>query len=201
MLRGSEMSSSLFPKHLPNYVWEVLGLTFKRFFSISGTQWAGAFAFNAFFSLFPLTILLVTIASVFVDRNIAGKEIISYIESYFRTGGEIERHVFDTLSGVINMRKQAGTVAFLILVWTASQSFLTLIFAINCAWGVKTYNWWRLPLKGMLLLGITACAVLFGMVAPVLVNIANNFSSWFYAFGSFFITLLVVFLFYWVAPL
>jgi hypothetical protein len=41
---------------------------------IDGAQWAAAFAFHAFFSLFPMMVLLVTIASYFVDGDRAGKE-------------------------------------------------------------------------------------------------------------------------------
>jgi len=39
-------------------VWAISCLAGKKFFRIDGAQWAGAFAFNAFFSLFPLIVLL-----------------------------------------------------------------------------------------------------------------------------------------------
>jgi len=39
---------------------------------------AEAFAFNAFFSLFPLMVLLVTIPSFVVDGERAGKEVIAH---------------------------------------------------------------------------------------------------------------------------
>jgi uncharacterized BrkB/YihY/UPF0761 family membrane protein len=41
-------------------VWAILWLAVKSFLRIDGAHWAGAFAFHAFFSLFPLMILLVT---------------------------------------------------------------------------------------------------------------------------------------------
>jgi len=112
---------------------------------------------------------------------------------------------------VIKARQQAGAVAFLILVWTARQCFTTLICATNSAWGTTVYNWWRLPLKSLMLLGITTGAVLLGMAVPVLMRMANgwlfpvhDFRSWVYGLGSFFISSLVVFfslsLFYRLAP-
>ncbi len=178
---------------------------------IDGAQWAGAFAFNAFFSLFPLMVLLVTIASFFVDRDRAGKEVIAYVESYVPISGEMQRHIFDTIAGVIKAREQAGAVAVLILVWTAIQCFTTLICATNRAWGTAVYSWWRLPLKSLLLLGITAGSVLLGMAVPVLMRMTggwlfpvHGFRSWAYDLGSFCIPLLVVFfslgLFYRLAP-
>jgi YihY family inner membrane protein len=192
-------------------VWAILCLAVKKFLRIDGAQWAGAFAFNAFFSLFPLIVLLVTIASHFVDRDRAGIEVIAYMEGYVPISGEMQRHVFDTLAGVIQAREQAGAVAFLILVWAALQCFTTLICATNRAWGTAVHNWWRLPLKSLVLLGITAGAVLLGMAVPVLIRMAkvwlfpvHDFRSWVYGLGNFFIPLLVVFfglsLFYRLAP-
>ena len=192
-------------------VWAILCLAVKKFLRIDGAQWAGAFAFHAFFSLFPLIILFVTSASVFVDRDRAGKEIIAYIESYVPIGSEEQSYIFDTVAGVVEERGQAGAVAFLILVWVSIQSFITLICATNRAWGTAVYNWWRLPLKSLVLFGITAGAVLLGMAVPMLMRIAriwlfieNDFHSWVYTLGSFFIPLLVVFLslslFYRLAP-
>jgi len=192
-------------------VWAILCLAVKTFLRIDGAQWAGAFAFNAFFSLLPLMILLVTIASSFVDRDRAGTEVVAYMESYVPISGEMQRYIFDAIGGVITAREQAGAVAFLILVWAALQCFTTLICATNRAWGTEVYNWWRLPLKSLVLLGVTAGAVLLGMAAPVLAKMAkdwlfpvNDFRSWVYALGSFVIPLLVVFfglsLFYRLAP-
>jgi uncharacterized BrkB/YihY/UPF0761 family membrane protein len=126
--------------------WTIPGLAAKKFLQIDGTQWAGAFAFNAFFSLFPLMILLVTIVSSFVDKDIAGKAVIAYMESYVPISGEMQHLIFNGIAGVINSREQAGLVALLALVWTAIQCFTTLIVATNRAWGAEVYNWWRLPL-------------------------------------------------------
>jgi len=203
--------NSIRPGQRARRVWAILCLTVKKFSRINGAQWAGAFAFNAFFSLFPLMVLLVTIASCFVDRDRAGKEVIGYIETYVPISGEMQRHIFDTISGVIKAREQASTVAFLILIWAALQCFTTLICATNRAWGTTVHNWWRLPLKSLVLLGSTTGAVLLGMAVPVLMRMAEgwlfpgyNLRSWVYGLASFFIPLLVVFfslsLFYRLAP-
>jgi Ca2+-transporting ATPase len=191
--------------------WAILGYGVQQFLRIDGAQWAGAFAFNAFFSLFPLIVLSVTIASAFVDRDRAGKEIISYMESYLPITGEMQHYIFDTIVGVINAREQAGVVALMMLVWAALQCFITLIFAINRAWSTAAYNWWRLPLKSLVLLGITAGAVLLGIAVPMLMRMAkgwlfprHEFHSWVYGLGGLFIPFLIMFLglslFYRLAP-
>jgi YihY family inner membrane protein len=210
-LRGAPLSKPRGLGEETRRLWEILCLATNKFFRIDGAQWAGAFAFNAFFSLFPLVILSVTIASAFIDRDRAGQEIIAYMESYIPITGEMQRHIFQTISGVIKARRQAGAVALLIMVWVALQSFTTLICATNRAWGIAEYKWWRLPLKSLIFLTVTVCMVLLGIGVPVLVTIAkdwffpvNDLSSWVYAMVSFFIPLLVVFislsLFYSLAP-
>ncbi len=189
----------------------ILCLAIKKFLRIDGAQWAGAFAFNAFFSLFPLMVLLVTVASSFVDRDRAGKAVIACAETYIPISGEMQRQIFGILAGVIKARQQAGAVASLILVWAALQCFTTLICATNRAWGTPVHNWWRLPLKSLVLLGITAGAVLLGVAAPLLLRMAkgwlppaHDFRSSVYGLGSFLIPLWVAFfglcLFYRLAP-
>ncbi|MGB3226001.1 MAG: YihY/virulence factor BrkB family protein [Desulforhopalus sp.] len=189
----------------------ILGLAFKKFLLIDGTQRAGAFAFNAFFSLFPLMILFVTFVSSFIDRNIAAAEVIAYIESFVPITGEMQDYIFTVISGVINSREKATTIASLVLVWTAIQCFTTLIVATNRAWGSEVYNWWRLPLKSLTLFGTTAGSILFGMAVPVMIRMTrgwlfpmHDFRSWVYDLGSFFIPLVVVFfglcLFYRFTP-
>jgi Ca2+-transporting ATPase len=191
--------------------WAALGLAGKKFADIDGVQLAGAFAFNAFFSLFPLMILLVTVVSTFVDREIAGKEVIAAMEGYVPISGEMQQYIFSAIAGVINARDKASMFASLALAWTALQCFATLIVAINRAWGSAVYNWWRLPLKSLVLLGSTAGAVLLGMAVPVLMRVAKSwlfplydYRSWVYDLVSFFIPSVVVFfgllLFYRFAP-
>lgn len=191
--------------------WTIFRLAGRKFLRIDGTEWAGAFAFNAFFSLFPLMVLLVTIASAFIDRAQAATEVIAYAETFVPLSGDMQAYIFDTVAGVIKERGQAGAIAFLILVWVTLQCFTTLISATNHAWGTEGYSWWRLPLKSLVLLGITAGAVLFSIGAPMLAQMArdwlfpmNDFRSWVYTLLNFFIPLLVLFfglsLFYRLAP-
>jgi YihY family inner membrane protein len=192
-------------------VWAIVRLAGTKFYQMDGTRWGGAFAFNAFFSLFPLIVLLVTVASFFVDRERAGNEVIAYLESHVPISGELQRQILDTIAGVVKARERAGAFATLMLVWAALQCFVTLISATNRAWGIAGYNWWRLPLRSLILLGSTTGAVLLGLAAPVLLRMAKGWllpastgGAWLYGLASFLIPSLVVFLglslFYRLAP-
>lgn len=198
-------------EHSARRVWAVTYNAAKRFLRIDGTHWADSLAFNALFSLFPLIILFVTLASFFVDRESAGRALVTYVEGYVPLDGEMQSRIFGAIAGVIQARKRAGLVALLILIWAALQCFTTLVRVTNRAWGDEAYNWWRLPLRGMALLGVTAGAVLLGMAAPALAGVGKSWifpayelSSWVYALWGFVVPLLLLFLgltlFYRLAP-
>jgi Ca2+-transporting ATPase len=191
--------------------WAILSHAGRTFSRIDGAQWAGAFAFNAFFSLIPLVVLLVTVASYFVDRDRAGNEVIAYLEGHLPMSGEIKAQIVDTFGGVVSAREGVGAIAFLMLMWAAVQCFITLILATNRAWNLEGYNWWRLPLKSLIVLGTTAGAIFAGLAVPALVRITkvwllptHDFGSWVYGLGGFLIPSFVVFfglsLFYRLAP-
>jgi YihY family inner membrane protein len=193
------------------WVWATLRRAGGVFSRIDGTQWAGAFAFNAFFSLLPLVVLLVTVASYFVDRDQAGTAVIAYLESHVPMSGTMREQIVDTIAGVVSAREGVGAIAFLMLMWSAIQCFTTLICATNRAWGLEGYNWWRLPLTSLMVLGTTAGAVLVGLAVPVLVRITKvwllptyDFGSWVYGLGGILVPSLAVFLglslFYRLAP-
>jgi Ca2+-transporting ATPase len=113
--------------------WVTLLLAKKKFSQIDGNEWAGAFAFNAFFSLFPLIVLSVTIASAFIDRDHAGAEVIAYVETYVPISGDMQSYIFTTDAGVVKAPGKTGLIAFLMLVWAAMQFFSSLICATNRA--------------------------------------------------------------------
>ncbi len=190
-----------------------MSLSVRIFLQTDGAQSAGAFAYYAFFSLFPLIILFVTIASLFIDRGRAGIEVVAYVETYIPISGEMQSYIFDTITGVINTRKQASVTAFLMLIWSAMQFFNTLICATNRAWGVELSNWWRSPLKSLFFLAIMVCVVLFGVAMPVIAAMTKEwlwlfpfsaFSTWLHALLLYFIPSSVVFvsisLLYRLAP-
>lgn len=193
------------------HVWTVTRRAVKKFFHIDGLLWAGAFSFNAFLSLFPVLILLVTIASYFIDRNRVVAGIVDYLQNYVPISGEMQGYVFDTIAGVIKARGPASAIAFILMTWVASQCFSTLIRAANRAWGTSVRSWWHLPVKSMILLGLVAVTAFAGSTVSVAAAMAKewfpfayDFQARLYGLAINIIPLLVVFLslvlFYRFAP-
>ena len=192
-------------------IWTVLRLATDRFFLIDGAQRAGAFAYNAFFSLFPLIILFVTIASAFISYDTAARAVIGYVKQYVPLSGETQRYIFDTIAGVVRARSKASAAAFLMLLWAAPQFFTTLITAANRAWGTKAASWWHQPLKSGLLLGLLVCALLLSQGLSILAKVSHSrlsrvfhYLPWIYKAGALLIPWTIVFIslavFYKLAP-
>ncbi len=157
-----------------HHVRAVLFLTADRFQKIDGQERAAAFAYYAFFALFPLLVLLVTVASAGLDQEHAGEDAIRYVESYLPISGVLQNHISATVEGVIKHGTRAGGLALIMLVWVAIQGFTTLIHTTNRAWGSESHNWWRLPLRSLVVLGIMTGAVVLGMTLPVLAKAAQR---------------------------
>lgn len=75
-----------------------------------------------------------------------------------------------------------------------------LIRTTNRLWHSPTYNWWRLPLKSLALLGITVSAVLIGILLPWVARMSREwlaaklgFQGWMFAMIFQFIPWLVLF--------
>ncbi len=195
---------------LARRLFDTLRLTVQKFMRIDGEQRAAAFAYSAFFALFPLVVLFVTAASYFADRGEAAGVVITYVEKFVPLSEEMQHYVFDTLSRVINSRGKASAVALLMLVWVSVQFFTTLIQAANRAWGTTGRHWWKIPLKSLALLVILIVAVLAGIGAPLMGKMAGGllttgvFLPRAYRLGLFFVPWIIVFLslafFYRLAP-
>lgn len=143
-----------------------LRLTIDKFSDIDGTQRAAAFAYYAFFSLFPLIVVLVTVGSLFIDRSVAASRVIGYVENHVPLDVGMKHDLFDTITGVVEARKRAGASALLVVIYGASQFLEALIRAVNRAWGTEMHKWWRMPLQGLLSVGIMVSALLLSIVVP-----------------------------------
>ena len=180
-------------------IFPTLRLAARKFIDIDGGQRASAFAYNAFFALFPLIVLFVTAASYFTGQEKAAGVVITFVEKFIPLNGEMQHYVFDTISRVIDSRGSAGTVALLMLVWLATQFFTTIIQASNRAWGTTGSNWWKLPLKSLALLATLIVGVLVGISAPLIGRMAGGLIPavvllrWAYRLGLLFVPWVIVF--------
>jgi len=155
--------------------WRTIKRAWARWTEADGNQGAAAFAYYLLLSFLPLVILLVTAGSLFVERDVATQAVVQWAKNYVPLTGEQEHSAVATISGMLAARGQISLVAIPFLLWSALQFLSVLIRSTNRLWHSPTYNWWKLPLKSLALLGITVSAVLIGILLP---GMARMFREW-----------------------
>jgi len=160
-------------------IWTNLVRAISRYSEVNGEQCAASFAYYAFFSLFPLILLVVAIGTLFVsDREQAARQLVIQIEAYTPLQQSDRDVVMNTVEGVIRHGWGAGILGFLTLVWSSLRFFQALVLGINRAWGAKDYDWWRLPLRNLLMIAIVLSAVLLGVLAPLVLTKTLELIRW-----------------------
>jgi Ca2+-transporting ATPase len=171
-----------FRRTLPNLyrAWQrggaVLWRALVKYDETDGEQRAASFAYYAFFSLFPLILLLIAVGTTFLgSQDLAAKEIIGYVGTFIPIETTEANVIIDTINGVVRSRSSAGLISFGALAWSALRFFQALVRGVNKAWGTKEYNWWRLPIKNLFMAAILGSALFLGIFAPAVVDQVERF--------------------------
>jgi len=150
---------------------QIIAEAFQRYGRIDGEQCAASFAYYAFFSLFPLILLLVVVGTFFVpDRLQAAGQVVRQVQEYVPLQAKDKAVLVDTIDHAIQNGWRAGIFGILALIWSALRFFQALVIGVNRAWGFKDYNWWKLPLKNLFMIGILISALVLGLLAPLIFN-------------------------------
>src|SRR5258708_39873004 len=132
-----------------------VGRPIQTYGAINGEQCAASFADCAFFSLFPLILLCVAIATLFVrDRQQPAIEILTQIDQYLPLQDSDRVLLLKTVQGVIEHGLGAGIFGFLVLTSSSSRFPQALIIGVNRSWELADYDSWRLPLNNLLMIRI-----------------------------------------------
>jgi YihY family inner membrane protein len=141
-----------------------------KFFNIDGEQRAAAFAYYAFFALFPLILLFVILGSQIWDHATVVNYIIDNVGQYLPFNAT-DRHTVDAaIRTIVDARGSVSTLAMLGLVWSASRFFHSMVRGVNGAWDTIEYPWWQLPLHSLMLLALVASALFIGMLVPLVLE-------------------------------
>ena len=185
-----------------------LGRAIQRYGLIDGEQCAASFAYYAFFSLFPLILLFVAMATLFVqDREATAADILIQVDQYLPLQESDRGLLLHTVQGVIEHGFGAGLLGVVILTWSSLRFSQALVIGVNRAWGLGDYNWWKLPMKNLLMIGIVISAIALGLVAPFAFDRLAELFGWgnvvTHLFGALLPILLLFYsllLFYILAP-
>jgi len=157
-----------------SHAWRLIRQASARWAEVDGGQCSAAFAFYLLLSLFPLVVVLVTAGSLFVEREVATREIVALVHRLVPLTGEQQRGAISQIRGVMEAHGKASLFAFPLLIWGALRFLRALIRTTNRIWHSPDYEWWKVPLKSLGLLGITVSAVLGGILIPVVARLMQT---------------------------
>ncbi len=129
---------------------------------------AQAVAFNALFALFPLVVLILTVASFIYPM--AETRVLTFFDAFSPT---LHEFVAANLQSYIYGRGISSLIALGVLVWSGKNLFMGLAYALDRALGVPKGR----PLihniaLSIVMLPVMALFLMIAMVLPVILSIA-----------------------------
>lgn len=149
-------------------------LAWDRWSEEDGDLRAASFAYYLLLSILPLTILLLMAGSLFVEREVATQALVNLVNHYTPLTSEQESTAMAAIREWLQARGQISLATIPLLLWSGLKFLRTLIRTTNRIWHSRSYSWWRLPLKSLSLLGITASALLIGILLPGLARLVRQ---------------------------
>ena len=140
--------------------------TCRRWTDADGEQGAAALAYYLLVSLLPFLIILVAAGALVFPRDVVAQSVVQLINRFTPLTAEQERAGETAIRGILDRHDAINVAAFTLMTLGAVQFLRTLIRTTNRIWRSPAYSWWRLPLKSLTLLGVSAGVVLVGILLP-----------------------------------
>ena len=152
-------------------VWKIFVRTVCKYNETDGELRAASFAYYAFFALFPLLLLFISLGTLIMgNKDMVSSQVIGFVNPYIPVGPHEQNVVELAINGWLKTRVKSGAVALLILAWSSLRFFQALVHGVNRAWGTREYAWWHLPLANLGMVAILGSSLLLGVVAPVVMQ-------------------------------
>ena len=153
------------------YVWKILVRAVSKYVETDGELRAASFGYYAFFALFPLLLLFISLGTMILgDKHVVASQVLGFVNTYIPVSPNEQNVVEQTVNGLLNTRVKSGAVALLALAWSSLRFFQALVHGINRAWSTKEYSWWHLPLANLGMVAILGSTLLLGVLAPVVMK-------------------------------
>jgi membrane protein len=135
---------------------------------------AGAVAYFAFFSLFPLILLAVALASIWLDPGLAELYVMERMEFVAPALGEL---LGANLVQIVADRRSITGFALLALLWAASTIFHVITSALDQIWQVKAARpiWRYRGLAILIVLAICAFLLLASFLSGMALTLLDAF--------------------------
>jgi membrane protein len=190
-----------------------LGVAIDRFGKNYSSIYAAGLAFYAIFSLFPLMLVLVSFGSIILERFFPEDEVLEFLIQAIPIYQDLIRN---NLERVLELRGPIGLVGLVTLVWSSTGYFYTLARGVNMAWPqIQPRNIIGRRLVALGMVGGLAVLMILSFIVTMVGDLLSHFQvplggsitlygTFFWDLFSnylpYFLTLLILWLFYFFTP-
>lgn len=109
---------------------EILRVAVKRFGEERGPEASASLAYYAFFSIFPMILVIIVVGSFFLDQNVVQNQLLTILQGVIPGAKDL---VIGNIDRVLQLRGAVTLFALVSLVWSATSVFNILAKNVNRA--------------------------------------------------------------------
>ena len=146
-------------------VVEIVRRTLDRYGETRASQAAAGLAYYILFSLFPLLLVLVTVATYLwnLRSEVAFQEAVNFIAQAIPVSRDL---IADNLGTALELRGPIGLIGLVGTIWSASGAFATLTRNVNLAWSeAEAPSFFRQRLTALAMVGALILLLLLSVAA------------------------------------
>ena len=137
----------------------ILRHAFTNFTLARGAEAAAALSYYAFFAIFPLLIVFISVASYFLEREFVKQQVMEAVINVIPLSATL---IINNINSVLQLRGAVTTIALISLIWSASNLFNKIVMNVNRAFpGSRTPGFFHSRFIALIL--ISALGILFAL--------------------------------------
>ncbi len=184
---------------------DVVRIAIERFTEERGPEAAASLAYYAFFSIFPMLLVLIVVGSFFVDTQVAQTQLLILLEGVLPGAEDL---VIQNINQVLRLRGAVTFIALISLTWSATSVFNILARNINRAFPhAEHLDFIKGRLRGLiiffgialLLLLSLAASTISGLIPAIKIplNGVNLHETFLWQIGVFLVPVFFNWLMFW----
>lgn len=157
--------------HRSRGILEIIRVTIKNFTAARSMEAAASMSYYALFSLFPLLLILVSVAGLIIRQENAYVPVLNFFYEVVPISQSIIERNLDI---ILKRSATTGVIGLVGAFWSASGFFNTLVRNINLAWrGVRPVNVIRTRLLALIMIIVIVILLVLSISSTVFVNLLD----------------------------
>lgn len=152
---------------------DILKNTVESYAQARGAQAAASMAYYAFFSLFPLLLVFVSVGGYFLESKQVYQQAIALVKAAIPVSQTL---IEQNLQRILNSRGAIGLTGLIGLIWSASGVFNGLAYNINLAWSsARRRSFLQKRFVALAMMGVLTLLLIATLITETAANLITSF--------------------------